>query len=771
MNFLNLGLLAGALAFVVPLAIHLLFRSRYRSMDWGAMFLLQEVVTKNRRRMQWHQWILLALRCAIPILLALAMARPLLSSARALPGSEPLTLILCLDDSRSMQAAGRLDRVLLAANGLIENLSRGDEVILVRTSLLAAPFQRSAPRDAFTELSEIQAAGPPADYASALTTCLDACKEASHPNRRIVICGDFQSNNLETGNRWIDAVEDTQARLNQMTPTPRVDLLHTSQTEDVLDNIVVESLQSDAPAVLKDRAVTFTAKIRNDSDRPISRLAGRWIFNGQPVQSTNVDIEPRGTSVASFTLTPDLAGDHTLAFAVEHTDAIVADNRRRLGFHASPQIRVWLVDGNPSAEPLQSETDFLRLALSPFAFASVNQTSRAGTNARSDLVNSRVFKGSRWSTELSRTIDTADRPDVIVFANVQKINSRRDTVDDLLDRYLGMDGKIVFFDGDQVEPESWNNLPWLPAKLDRLITASDVQAVMENETAVSAEAQENLGFTIQPPIGQQNVWGSLHDAGDGIWEEVRIGRYRRLLIDEADAEPTTVLLRTTDQAALAIRRSNVIQFAISCDSEWSTLPLRAVYLPMMQQLILNLVGSRESMNVVAGQPMLVPGTASSWTVTLPDGSTVTLQPDPASISAEATEDRRSSVFSKTQHAGIYRFRPDNETQPDNTASDAAQASTLLRVAEIPAEESDLRSLESSQIETFANRLNARLFESPQALVDATATDRFGQEIWRPLMFLVLFVLISELLWQQFAGRAKSAATAWKAPFASAGSRP
>ncbi|WP_286762985.1 MULTISPECIES: BatA domain-containing protein [Rhodopirellula] len=766
MNFLNLGLLAGALAFVVPLAIHLLFRSRYRSMDWGAMFLLQDVVAKNRRRMQWHQWILLALRCAIPILLALAMARPLLSSARALPGSEPLTLILCLDDSRSMQASGRLDRVLQATNGLIENLSRGDEVIVIRTSRLAASFQRSAPRDALAELTEVQFAGPPADYTNALTACLDACKEASHPNRRIVICGDFQSNGLAAGNRWIDAVEDAQVRLERMTPTPRVDLLNVSQTDDVLDNVVVESLLPNAPAVLKDRAVSFTAKIRNESDRPTSRLTGRWIYNGQSVQTTNVDIEPRGMAAVSFTLTPETSGDHTLAFAIEHTDAIVSDNRRRLGFHASPQIRVWLVDGNPSDEPLQSETDFLRLALSPFAFASVNQNSQASTNPRSDLVSSRVFTGSRWSNELSRAIDTTDRPDVIVFANVKQVSSRRDTDNELLDRYLSKDGKIVFFDGDQVDPKSWNDQSWLPAKLDRLITASDVQAIIEIETTVSAEIQENLGFTIEPPRGRQSVWGSLQDAGDGIWEEVRVGRYRRLLIDDSNPATTTVLLRTSDQAALAIRRSNVIQFAIGCDAEWSTLPLRAVYLPMMQQLILDLVGNQESMNVVAGQPMLVPGTASTWTVVSPDGSTSTLQTNPPSDSVATTGDQRSGVFSETQLAGIYRFRPDSETQPDDSTS----SQTLLRVAEIPAEESDLRSLESSQIETFANRLNARLFDSPESLIEATATDRFGQEIWRPMMVLVLLVLITELLWQQFAGRPKSAATAWKAPFASAGSR-
>ncbi|WDQ18989.1 BatA domain-containing protein [Rhodopirellula sp. P2] len=757
MNFLNLGLLAGALAFVVPLAIHLLFRSRYRSMDWGAMFLLQDVVAKNRRRMQWHQWILLALRCAIPILLALAMARPLLSSARALPGSEPLTLILCVDDSRSMQAAGRHDRALKAATGLIGNLSRGDEVIVILASQLTAPIQRSAPRDALVDLSELPFDGPPSDYVQALDTCLDACQEASHPNRRIVICGDFQSNSLAAGNQWIDAVEDARVQLDRMTPPPRVDFLNVSQADAMLDNLVVESLDANAPAVLKDRLVNFTAKIRNDSDRSVSRLTGRWFYDGQTVQTATLDIAPRSSSTLSFAHTPETAGNHSLAFAVEHTDAIAADNRRRLAFNVLPQIRVWLVDGNPSNEPLQSETDFLRLALSPFAFASVNESARPGQNARSDLVSSRVFSSSRWSSELSTQMETAERPDVIIFANVKQINSRNDSDNELLEQFLAHDGKLVFFDGDQVAADQWNNIPWLPAKLDRLITASDIEAVLESENSVTAEEQDRLGFTIQPPRGRQSVWGTLQDAGDGIWEEVRVGRYRRLLIEDSSTESTQILLRTSDQAVLAVRRSNVIQFAIGCDTEWSTLPLRAVYLPMMQQLILDLVGSQESMNVVAGQPMLIPGATASWTVTSPDGSSSAFQSLSGDAGGNDALNVSSGVFSHTQIAGIYRFRPD------------APAAPLLRVAEIPASESDLRTLEPSQIETFAERLQARLFDTPEDLVEATATDRFGQEIWRPLMSLVLFVLIAELLWQQFAGRPKSAATAWNAPVASAGS--
>ena len=52
MTFVNGILALGALAFSVPLVIHLLFRSRFRTVDWGAMHLLDTVVRINRRRIQ-----------------------------------------------------------------------------------------------------------------------------------------------------------------------------------------------------------------------------------------------------------------------------------------------------------------------------------------------------------------------------------------------------------------------------------------------------------------------------------------------------------------------------------------------------------------------------------------------------------------------------------------------------------------------------------------------------------------------------------------------
>ena len=75
MSFLNGALALGALTALVPLVIHLFNRSRFKVIKWGASHLLESVLRKNRKQIQLEQWIILIIRCSIPILLALTLAR------------------------------------------------------------------------------------------------------------------------------------------------------------------------------------------------------------------------------------------------------------------------------------------------------------------------------------------------------------------------------------------------------------------------------------------------------------------------------------------------------------------------------------------------------------------------------------------------------------------------------------------------------------------------------------------------------------------------
>ena len=105
MTFLNLALLGGVFALAIPIIIHLFHKSRFKIVQWGAMHLLEAVIRQNQRRIRFEQWILLAIRCAIPVLLALTMARPLWRGAARLIGDVKTSTIVLLDNSYSMDAS------------------------------------------------------------------------------------------------------------------------------------------------------------------------------------------------------------------------------------------------------------------------------------------------------------------------------------------------------------------------------------------------------------------------------------------------------------------------------------------------------------------------------------------------------------------------------------------------------------------------------------------------------------------------------------------
>ena len=141
MQFLNPALLAGALLFAVPLLIHLLNRQRHKRRPWAAMEFLLRAYQKQRNRLRNENLLLLLLRCLIPILLALAIARPLLQDAIGLlSGGGIVHHVFVMDASYSMglridggrtpfeHARGMVAKLL---DRFEQNPNRNDKVTLV----------------------------------------------------------------------------------------------------------------------------------------------------------------------------------------------------------------------------------------------------------------------------------------------------------------------------------------------------------------------------------------------------------------------------------------------------------------------------------------------------------------------------------------------------------------------------------------------------------------------------------------------------------------
>jgi len=779
MTLLN-GLLAfGALAFTIPLAIHLLFRSRFKTIDWGAMHLLDTVVRVNRRRIQLLHLLLLLLRCLLPVLLALCLARPILTGFQTLPGDAPQSLIIAVDDSRSMSArdAGetgmsRMGRLQQELTAIVGELSRRDEVILIRASDVESPAASMGAQDALRQIKTLKTEYGPVDLDRLVRAAVEASNDSSHPQRRVIIASDFQSQMVHSG--VLESLERMNSSLSAMAIRPVISFLNFGHDSEQLANVSVDSIDIESPAVVAGRNARYTARIRSSSDTPARDLRIVWSVDGQPLEPRTITIPPRSSITSRLTRNIEQVGVHEISLLVEHGDALLPDNRRSIAVDVIREVSVLLVDGQPSNKPLEGETDYLAIALSPFAFGGQDQP---------DAVRTSVIEPK----ELIANLDEKT-PDVIIIANVAKIEGEpRQRISE----FVNDGGSLVLFDGDQINADSYN-APWesnssswaLPAQLGKIAGEST-----NDDGQLDSDEPPPL------PIGNANPlytpWNLLGSEDQRPFADVEIYRYRKLTpnqvsesesdsdiarnsdlnttsADISEPEKNTVInllnMANGDPIAVSARRGKgrVLQFAIPCNTAWSSLPMRLVYLPMVQQLVLDLAGSRKQTTVDVGRGFAVslaefemanaaPGEPPDAAKTPSKGDkgdarvtySVEYAGEPEELIESVEEGDKELLIPSTQVGGTYVFRKTTAQKEGNP-----EISSTLRVVEVPADESKLRDVEAARLATAADLIDANVYTDRQELESDDRTRRFGREMWRWLLIGLLILMIGELLLQQ-----------------------
>ena len=101
-GFSNLAMLGWLAAAAAPLLIHLWSRHRFRESPWAAMQFLLAAMRKNARRLQLQQWLLLAVRTLIILLVVLAVAEPYGERLLASGSAGPTHKVIVIDGSYSM---------------------------------------------------------------------------------------------------------------------------------------------------------------------------------------------------------------------------------------------------------------------------------------------------------------------------------------------------------------------------------------------------------------------------------------------------------------------------------------------------------------------------------------------------------------------------------------------------------------------------------------------------------------------------------------------
>lgn len=140
MTFLNPAILIGLAAATIPIIIHLLNLRKLKKIEFSTLIFLKELQKNKIRRVKLKQWLLLALRVLIILLIVTAFARPTLEgvSMGGTTSAAKTTALFILDDSFSMsvvdQDGSYINQAEQTIKELLSNFEEGDEAGLILVS-------------------------------------------------------------------------------------------------------------------------------------------------------------------------------------------------------------------------------------------------------------------------------------------------------------------------------------------------------------------------------------------------------------------------------------------------------------------------------------------------------------------------------------------------------------------------------------------------------------------------------------------------------------
>ena len=241
MLFLNPLLLWGLLAAVVPIAIHLLNRRRHKTIQWAAMQFLLKATRESRGKKNLRHLLILTCRALAIAALAIAAARPIVSSLIGWGGGSIDTVILLLDRSASMETKpgdGLNPRRQIVIEKIRDTLKTLGATRLVLIDSASGKPQEIPSPDVLADIAATAPTDTAADFPTLLTRAAEFLSDTTGRSE-VWLASDLQSSNWQPDDpRWAAA----RASLAALPQRPAIRVL--SLTGPTAPNTAIRILSS-----------------------------------------------------------------------------------------------------------------------------------------------------------------------------------------------------------------------------------------------------------------------------------------------------------------------------------------------------------------------------------------------------------------------------------------------------------------------------------------------------------------------------------------------
>jgi hypothetical protein len=427
MLFLNPWLLAGLAGVAIPVIIHLVRQQAAKPVDWGAMRFLFDTISVRRRRMEWEDLLLMAARCLLLGLAALALARPfvppdstvpwlfvlpavllgiaffgasfVLSSGKArwivrgialflLVGAAALVFLEKVLNLKRFEASGRRDVALVIDGSASMECQRDGVTVFSKALEEAKQLVKEAPRGtAFTVIlggpaPEVKTAAPLTHRADVLGV-LDSLQpiggsfrahealgvatlglaEGTNASKEIVVFTDTQRGGWRFDNPG--AWDGLERAWEAMPSRPKL-ILRDFGTPVDFRNIAVTGVELSRSVVGTDREVVFQVTVENTGTDAVTPGPVTLEIGGQRIGESPVGLlVPGQKETVDFKHRFTRAGPAVIEARIEAKDDLLADNRSEKVVMVRERLKVLLVDGNPSGSFFERAAGYAALALAP----------------------------------------------------------------------------------------------------------------------------------------------------------------------------------------------------------------------------------------------------------------------------------------------------------------------------------------------------------------------------------------------------------------------
>jgi hypothetical protein len=678
------------------------------------------------RRVKIHQIILLIIRTLILILIILAFARPALKGhfSYGENSHSKTSVVILLDNSFSMgildeNSEGKrpFDRAKKIAKQVVDLLNEGDEAFLIA---LSNPSEIITPNPTYNFfnlkilIDKLELSYKSTDLLRGIILADKLLSNSKNLNKEIYIVTDFETNgfNIKDTRFSIRSKSERTQDEKSMTENSKADIYLFPLLDEPEGNVAIEKINFANQIFYLGEPIEIKTKVKNFGKNSVNELIVSLHLgdneNIRRVGQSVVSLKSEESKEISFKVIPEKSG-YISGYAEIEDDPLLEDNRRYFSFYIPEKINVMLAGKN------QEDIKFISLVLEQ-----ISNRFRAEYVAYEKIVQTDFEKYN-----------------VLFFLNIPQFSQSEIL---RIKNHLSQGKGIMIFLGDNVDIVNYNNGILKELGFSKILridksNAPEISSFltfgkMDFKHPVFLTVFEKNKETVDSPkfyYGIKNEMSSKSRTIISFSNNSPFLEEVRFYINNLKGTPVsqTESLKGYGKALLTLT---------SLSMDWTDLTVKGIFPPLIIRSATYLATNVDEFN-----NDIIVGETFSMSVSTRKGENFVLKTPDGEVKLKPKFSKNSSLitFDETKSPGIHNLYQDQQ---------------LLKAfhVNIDSRESNLEVQNFSEFQKAFP--NAKIVKNQTNLSSEILQSRYGMELWKYIVGLVIILLILEMIISKMPGQ-------------------